>query len=92
MDEERLNKFLSSGESKFTLASDGGACNDLGFLGWEIAIGREMLWQCKGPTFGLKPGSFLRAESYGFIAALLFLQAYIGYYCITIDIDTIQGF
>ena len=75
--DDRLNKLLSSGVSiKFTLASDGGARDDLESYGWEIAIGCEVLWQCKEPTFGLQPGSF-RAESYGFFSALLFLQAYI---------------
>ena len=73
--EERLNEFLSSGESiKFTLASDGGARNDLESFGWEITMDCEILWQCKGPTFGLKPES-LQAESYEFFSALLFLQA-----------------
>jgi hypothetical protein len=84
-DEHRLHEILSSGDSiKFTLASDGGARDDLGSFGWELAIGREILWQCKGPTFGLRPGSF-RAESYGFISALLFLQAYIHYFNTIID-------
>ena len=74
--EERLYDFLSSGESiKLTLASDRGARDGLESFGWEIAIGCEILWQCKGPAFGLKLGSFL-AESYGFISALLFVQAY----------------
>ena len=78
--EARLHEFLSSGVSiKFTLASDGGARDNLGSYGWEIAIGCEILWQCKGPTFWLKPGSF-RAESYGFFSAVLFLQAYTEYY------------
>jgi hypothetical protein len=44
------------------LASDGGARDDLGSFGWAISIGQEILWKWKGPTFGLRPGSF-RAES-----------------------------
>jgi hypothetical protein len=78
--EKRLHELLSSGiPIVFTLASDGGARDDLGSFGWKIAVGREILWTCMGPTFGLCPGSF-RAESYGFISALLFLQAYLQYY------------
>jgi hypothetical protein len=46
---------------------------------WHPTVDREILWQCKGPTFGMRPGSF-RAESYGFISALLFLQAYTQYF------------
>ena len=77
--------FLSSSESiKFTLASDGGARDDLGSFGWEIAIGCEVLWQCKGPAFGVRPGSF-RAESHGFLSATLFLQACIQCFSITIN-------
>jgi hypothetical protein len=84
-DKQRLHEILSSGDSiKFTLASDGGARHNLGSFGWELAIDREILWQCKGPAFGLRPGSF-RAESYGFISALLFLQAYIQHFNTTID-------
>ena len=52
---------------------------------------RNPVAQCKGLTFGLKPGSF-RAESYGYFSALLFLQAYTEYYSITIDIDIIHDF
>ena len=65
--------------------------DDLGSCGWEIAIGCEILWQCKRLTFGLKAGSF-RAESYGFFSALLFLQAYTEYYSITIETDTLHDF
>ena len=48
---------------------------------------RNPVAQCKGLTFGLKPGSF-RAESYGFFSALLFLQAYTEYYSYSIPLDT----
>ena len=90
--EARLHEFLSSGVSiKFTLASDGGARDDLGSYEWEIAIDCEILWQCKVPTFGLQPGSS-RAESYGFFSALLFLKANTEYYSITINIDTLHDF
>ena len=50
-----------------------------------------LLWQCKGPAFGLKPGSF-RAGSYGLFSALLFLQSYTEYYYITIETDTLHDF
>ena len=91
--EESLNEFLSSGKSiKFKLASDGGTSDKLGSFGWEIAIGcDEILWQCKGPTFGLNSESF-QAESNGFISALPFLQAHTKYYSITIDPDTNHDF
>ena len=41
-----------------------------------IAIGFEMLWQCKGLTFRLRPDGSFWAEPYGYILALLFLQVY----------------
>jgi hypothetical protein len=66
------------------LASDGGARDDLGSFGWAISIGQEILWKCKGPTFGLRPGSF-RAESYGILSACLFLQLYFDYFQPTIE-------
>ena len=88
----RLHDLLSSGQSiKFTLASDGGARDDLGSFGWIIAIGHEVLWKCKGPTFGLRPGSF-RAESYGLLSALLFLQAYLDYFATAIGQNTTHDF
>jgi hypothetical protein len=90
-DDRRLHELLSSGNLKFTLASDGGARDDLGSFGWEIAIADEILWQCKGPTFGARPGSF-RAESYGFLSALLFLQAYSHYFDTAIDPNLTHDF
>jgi hypothetical protein len=52
--ETQLDEILSSGGSiKFTLAFNGGARDDLGSFVWELAVDREMLWQCKGPRFGL---------------------------------------
>jgi hypothetical protein len=59
----------------FEIASDGGAREDIGSSGWELAVARTVLWQCKGPTFGLLPESF-RAESYGVLSALLFIDTY----------------
>jgi hypothetical protein len=91
-DDRRLHELLSSGTLiKFTLASDGGARDDLGSFGWEIVIGDETLWQRKGPTFGARPGSF-RAESYGFISALLFLQACSHYFDTVIDSNLTHDF
>jgi hypothetical protein len=90
-DDRRLHELLSSGNLKFTLASDGGARDDLGSSGWEIAIADEILWQCKGPTFGARPGSF-RAESYGFLSALLFLQAHSHYFDTAMDPNLTHDF
>jgi hypothetical protein len=75
----RLHQILTSTEAPILLASDGGARSDLGSFGWQIAVGREVLWRCKGPTYGLTPGSF-RAESYGFLSAVLFLYIYFLHY------------
>jgi hypothetical protein len=78
--DERLHELLLSGnELIFQLTTDGGARDDLGSFGWEIAIEREIIWTCKGPTFGQLPGSF-RAESYGLLSAALFLDVYFSYY------------
>jgi hypothetical protein len=90
-DDRRLQELLSSGNLKFTLASDGGARDDLGSFGWEITIADETLWQCKGPTFGARPGSFL-AESYGFLSALLFLQACSHYFDTAVDPNLTHDF
>jgi hypothetical protein len=57
-------------------------------FGWELAIGRLILWQCKGPTFGLDPGSF-HAESYGMLSVLLFLEFYIQFFQVSIT-DSIE--
>jgi hypothetical protein len=74
---DKQKELLESGETlKLYLDSDGGAKEDLGSFGWELAIGRQLLWHCKGPTFGLNPGSF-RAESYGMLSAIIFLEFYI---------------
>jgi hypothetical protein len=86
---DKLKKLLESGETlKLYLVSDGGAKEDLGSFGWELAIGRQILWHCKGPTFGLDPGSF-RPESYGMLSAMIFLEFYIQYFQVHIA-DTIE--
>jgi hypothetical protein len=59
--------------------------------GIAIAIEQNTIWQCKGPTFGLCPGSF-RAESYGILSALLFLDTYIKHYDTQLDKHTILKF
>jgi hypothetical protein len=64
---------------------------DLGSFGWNIAVAQETLWHCKGPTFGLLPGSF-RAESYGMMSALLFLDTYFKPYGTQLDATTILKF
>jgi hypothetical protein len=71
----------------FEMASDGGAREDLGSFGWNIAVDQQTLWKCKGPTFGLLPGSF-RAESYGMISALIFIDTYIKQYQTKLDKST----
>jgi hypothetical protein len=69
-----LKQLLESGDTlTLCLVSDGGAKGDLGSFGWEIAVAREILWTCMGPTFGLNPGSF-PAELCGMLSALLFLE------------------
>jgi hypothetical protein len=81
----RLGEILSSGGSiKFTLASDGGARDDLGSCGWQLTVIRKMLWKHNGTKFRLRPGSF-RAESHGFLLALLFAQACLQHFNTTID-------
>jgi hypothetical protein len=74
--ESRLHHILTLDQPRvIEVASDGGAREDLGSSGWEIEVQQEIIWQCKGATFGLMPGSF-RAESYGMLSALLFLDTY----------------
>jgi hypothetical protein len=78
--EQRLHEEITNTRDvSIELASDGGARDDLGSFGWTIAYNKTTLWKCKGPTFGLSPGSF-RAESYGMISALLFLRTYLIHY------------
>lgn len=74
--ESRLHHLLT--QTKLIIiemASDGGAREDLRSSGWELAIEQEILWQCKGQTVGLLPGSF-RAKSYGMLSALLLINTY----------------
>jgi hypothetical protein len=73
------------------LASDGGARDDLGSFGWNIAIEQTTIWKNKGPTFGLLPGSF-RAESYGMLSAFLFLKTYFQHYGTNASDQTILKF
>lgn len=75
----------------FEVASDGGAREDLGSFGWNIAVRQETLWHCKGPTFGLLPGSF-RAESYGMLSVLLFIDTYFKHYNTRLDTHTTLKF
>jgi hypothetical protein len=77
---DRLKQLLESGDTlALCLVSDGGAKGALGSFGWEIAVDREILWTCMGPTFGLDPGSF-RAELHGMLSALLFLELYLRFF------------
>jgi hypothetical protein len=86
-EEDRLHQLLNQGTPiTFELASDGGAREDLGSFGWTIAVERNTLWTCKGPTYGILPGSF-RAESYG-MSALLFLDTYITHFNTQLDRNT----
>jgi hypothetical protein len=81
----RLQDFLESGDTlQLYLVSDGGAKDDLGSFGWEIAVGRVVLWKCKGPTFGLDPRSF-RAESYGLLSVLLFFDHYLQFFHVDVQ-------
>jgi hypothetical protein len=50
----------------------------------QLAIGRLILWTCMGPTFGLDPGSY-RAESYGMLSALLFLELYFRFFHVQVS-------
>jgi hypothetical protein len=82
---DRLQSLLESGDTlQLYLVSDGGAKDDLGSFGWELAIGRTVLWTCKGPTFGLDPRSF-RAESYGLISVLVFLDHYLQFFHVIVS-------
>ena len=67
------------------------ARDDLRSFGWIIAIGHEVLWKCKGPTFGLRPGSF-RAQSHGLLSALLFLQACLEHFATATGQNTTHNF
>jgi hypothetical protein len=88
----RLREIPPSGDSiKFKFASNGGARDDLGSFGRELAVNRETLWKCKGPTFGLRPGSF-RAESCRFVSALLFTQAHIQHFNAIIEQNVTHNF
>jgi hypothetical protein len=81
----RLKQLLESGEKlHLYLVSDGGAKDDLGSFGWELAVGRTILWNCMGPTFGLQPGSF-RAESYGMLSVMLFLDHYFRFFQVEVS-------
>ena len=86
---DRLKQLLESGEKlQLNLVSDGGAKGDLGSFGWELAIGRTILWTCMGPTFGLDPGSY-RAESYGMLSVMLFLDHYFRFFAVQVS-DNIE--
>jgi hypothetical protein len=45
-----------------------------------FAVNRDMLWKCKAPTFGLRPGFFQANKSCGFLSALLFTQAHVQHF------------
>jgi hypothetical protein len=90
--EARLNTLLTQGQPiTFELVSDGGAREDLGSFSWTIAVAQQTLWKCKGPTFGLLPGSF-RVKSYGMVSALIFIDTYIKQYNTPLDKLTILKF
>jgi hypothetical protein len=91
--ENRLHHLILTQEQPviIEIASDGGAREDLGSSGWEIAIRQEVLWQCKSPTYGLMPGSF-RAESYGMLSALLFIDTYCKQYDLQLQQTNILKF
>jgi hypothetical protein len=90
--EPRMHQAISNNSATIIeLASDGGARDDLGSFGWNIAIEQTTIWKNKGPTFGLLPGSF-RAESYGMLSAFLFLQTYFQHYNTNVSDQTILKF
>jgi hypothetical protein len=71
---DSLHLSLESGDAlQLYFVSNDGAKDDLGSFGWELSVGRTIIWACKGPTFGLQPGSF-RAKSYGMLSVMLFLH------------------
>jgi hypothetical protein len=89
---QHLHQLLSKETpTNFEIASDGGAREDLGSFEWNIALAQTTLGKCKGPTFGLLPGSF-RAESYGMLSALLFLDTYFKHYDTKLNATTILKF
>ena len=82
---DRLKQLLESGDKlPLYLVSDGGAKVNLGSSGWDLAIGRTIIWTCMGPTFGLEPGSF-RAESYGMLSLMLFLDNYLRFFQVQVS-------
>jgi hypothetical protein len=71
---DQLQQLLESGEKlQLRLISDGDPKDDLGSFGWELPVGRNILWTCVGPTFGLDPASF-QAESHGMLSAMILLD------------------
>jgi hypothetical protein len=85
---DTLKQRLECGDKlRLYLVSDGGAKGDLGSFGWGLSIGTTVLWTNMGPTFGVAPGSF-RAESYGFLSALLFFEHYLRYYTVDVSANT----
>jgi hypothetical protein len=78
---DRPQQLLESGEKlQLCLISDGGAKANQGSFGWELAVGRNILWKCMGPTFGLADLGSFRAESYGVLSVMMFLDQHLRYF------------
>ncbi len=81
----------AGGKNSSRLSHPSVLLDDIGAFRWIIAIGHEVLWKCKGPTFGPRPGSF-RAKSHGLLLALLFLQACLEHFATATGQNTTHDF
>jgi hypothetical protein len=82
---KRLQQLLKSGEQlQLCCVRDGSAKGDLGSVGWELAIGKSILWKCIVPAFGREPGSFC-AESHGMLLAMLFLDHHLQFFRVDVS-------
>jgi hypothetical protein len=76
---DRLEWLLESGEKlQLDLVSDYGS------FGWELAVGRTIPGTCRGPTFGLHPGS------YGMLSALFFLELYFRFFQVQVSDNNVE--
>lgn len=72
---EGIIAVLHATNSKIYIVSDGGCKNQCGSFGWVLASEAEILWRGWGTARG-HPMSSYRAEAYGRLAAIRFLNRY----------------
>jgi hypothetical protein len=79
-----LAEILQSENRVINVCSDGGHCNNRGSYGWVMAVAGTVIWEGKGHARG-HPMSLYRAEAYGKLAWMIFLNHYSKFHSIEIQ-------